>query len=153
MSTRASVRNHPIHPMLVVFPIGLWVFSIVCYAIFLATAVPVWRTVSLYSMGGGVVGGILAAIPGIVDFLTLSQSRVLTIAMSHMISNTVALTIFTISLLLGILWEGHTLVPFILSLFGLLAMGIGGWLGGSLVYEHGVGVTHVDVHEFAEQHV
>ena len=37
MSTRASVHNHPIHPMLIVFPIGLWVFSVVCYAIFLAT--------------------------------------------------------------------------------------------------------------------
>ncbi len=153
MSTRASVHNHPIHPMLIVFPLGLWVFSVVCYAVFLATGVPVWRIVSLYSMGGGVVGGILAAVPGIVDFLTLSQSRVLTIAMTHMICNTVALTIFTISLVLAVFWEGHTLVPFILSLFGLLAMGIGGWLGGSLVYEHGVGVTHMDVPEFVEQQV
>lgn len=153
MSTRASVYNHPVHPMLIVFPIGLWVFSVVCYAIFLATAAPVWRTVSLYSMGGGIVGGILAAIPGTIDFLTLSQSRVLTIAMTHMISNTVALTIFTISLVLAIFWEGHTLVPFILSLFGLLAMGVGGWLGGSLVYEHGVGVEHTYVQEMAEQHV
>jgi uncharacterized membrane protein len=139
--------------MLIVFPIGLWVFSIVCYAIFLATAAPVWRTVSLYSMGGGIVGGILAAIPGIIDFLTLSQSRVLTIAMTHMISNTVALTIFTISLVLAIFWEGHTLVPFILALFGLLAMGVGVWLGGSLVYEHGVGVAHTYAEEMAEHHV
>jgi len=155
MSTRASVHNHPVHPMLIVFPIGLWVFSIVCYAIFLATTAPVWRTVSLYAMGGGVIGAILAAVPGTIDFLTLGPSRVLTIAMTHMISNTVALTIFTISLVLAIFWEGHTLVPFILSLFGLLAMGIGGWLGGALVYEHGVGVSHVDVHAEAlvKQHV
>ncbi len=157
MSTRASVHNHPIHPMLIVFPIGLWVFSIICYAIFLASSVPVWRIVSLYSMGGGVVGGILAAVPGTIDFLTLGPSRVLTIAMTHMICNTVALTIFTISLVLALFWEGHTLVPFILSLFGLLAMGIGGWLGGSLVYEHGVGVSYVPSHaqaeELVEQHV
>jgi uncharacterized membrane protein len=139
--------------MLIVFPIGLWVFSVVCYAIFLASAVPVWRIVSMYSMGGGVVGGILAAIPGTIDFLTFSQSRVLTLAMTHMIFNTVALTIFTISLVLAILWEGHTLVPFILSLFGLLAMGVGGWLGGSLVYEHGVGVSHTHAEELIEQHV
>lgn len=157
MSTRASVHNHPIHPMLIVFPIGLWVFSIVCYAVFLATSAPVWRTVSLYSMGGGVVGGILAAVPGTIDFLTLGPSRVLTIAMTHMICNTVALTIFTIALVLALFWEGHPLVPFILSLFGLLAMGIGGWLGGSLVYEHGVGVSpivsHVPTEEMVEQHV
>jgi uncharacterized membrane protein len=153
MSTRASVYNHPIHPMLVVLPIGLWVFAVVCYAIFLASGSLVWRTVSLYSMGGGVVGGILAAVPGIIDFLTLRESRVLTIAMYHMISNTIALTIFTISLVLAIFWEGHTLTPFILSLFGLLAMGIGGWLGGSLVYEHGVGVVPAHAPELVEQHV
>lgn len=157
MSTRASVHNHPIHPMLIVFPLGLWVFSIICYAVFLATSAPVWRTVSLYSMGGGVVGGILAAVPGTIDFLTLGPSRVLTIAMTHMICNTVALTVFTIALVLALFWEGHPLVPFILSLFGLLAMGIGGWLGGSLVYEHGVGVSsvasHVQTEEMVEQHM
>lgn len=157
MSTRASVHNHPIHPMLIVFPIGLWVFSIICYGIYLATSALVWRTVSLYAMGGGVVGGVLAAVPGTIDFLTLNPSRVLTIAMTHMLCNTVALTIFTISLVLALFWEGHTLVPFILSLFGLLAMGIGGWLGGSLVYEHGVGVSyeaaHAHAEELVEQHV
>lgn len=153
MSTRASVHNHPIHPMVIVLPIGLWVFSIVCYAIFLASGTLVWRTVSLYSMGGGVIGGILAAIPGIIDFLTLRESPVLTIAMYHMISNTIALTIFTISLVLAIFWEGQTLTPFILSLFGLLAMGIGGWLGWSLVYEHGVGVAPAHRPEPVEQHV
>jgi len=143
--------------MLIVFPLGLWVFSVICYAVYLASSVLVWRTVSLYAMGGGVVGGLLAAVPGVIDFLTLGPSRVLTIAMTHMISNTVALTIFTISLVLALSWEGHTLVPFILSLFGLLAMGIGGWLGGALVYEHGVGVSYVPPHvraeEMVEQHV
>jgi hypothetical protein len=41
-----------------------------------------------------------------------------------MICNTVALTIFTISLVLAVFWQGHSLVPFILSLFGLLAMSL-----------------------------
>ncbi len=123
MSTRVSVYNHPIHPMLIAFPIGLWVFSVVSYGIFLAISVPVWRTVSLYTMGGGVIGGILAAVPGTIDFLTRGPSRALTIAMTHMVCNTVALTIFTIS----------------------------------LVYEHGVGVSHVSsraqAEELVEQHV
>ncbi len=143
MSTPASIRHHPIHPMLVVFPMGLWVFSVLCYLIFLLSGVAVWWTVSLYTMGGGILGGILAAVPGTIDFLSLGKSRVQNVALAHMISNNVALTIFSIALVLAIFWEGHTMAPFILSLFGLLALGIGGWLGGALVYEHGVGVEHV----------
>jgi uncharacterized membrane protein len=129
--------------MVIVLPLGLWVFSVVCYAIFLLSGVLTWRTVALYAMGGGVIGGILAAIPGTIDFLTLGKSRVQTIALTHMISNTVGLTIFAIALLLAVFWEGHTVAPFLLSLVGLLAVGIGGWLGGALVYEHGVGVEHL----------
>lgn len=144
MSTRASVHNHPIHPMVIVLPVGLWVFAVFCYAIFLLSGVLVWRTVSLYAMGGGVVGGAIAAIPGTIDFLSLPKSRVQTIALTHMIVNIVALTIFLIALLLAIFWEGHTVAPFLLSLLGLLAVGVGGWLGGSLVYEHGVGVVSLE---------
>ena len=151
MSTRASVHHHPIHPILIVFPLGLWIFAVLCYAIFLLSSVPVWRVVSLYAMGGGIVGGVLAAIPGTIDFLTLGKSRVQHIALTHMPSNTVALTIFVITFALIILWEGHPVAPFILSLFGLLAVGVGGWLGGSLVYEHGVGVECGQRQEVAYQ--
>jgi uncharacterized membrane protein len=153
MSTRASVHRHPIHPMLIVFPLGLWVFSVVCYLIYLLSSVPVWRTVSLYAMGGGIVGGVLAAIPGAIDFLTLPKSRVQTIALSHMISNVVALTIFIIAFALAVFGREHSVVPFVLSIFGLAAVGTGGWLGGSLVYEHGVGVEHVQTQEAEYQHV
>jgi uncharacterized membrane protein len=153
MSTRASVYRHPIHPMLIVFPLGLWVFSVICYLIYLLSSVPVWRTVSLYAMGGGIVGGVLAAIPGAIDFLTLPKSRVQTIALSHMISNVVALTIFIIAFALAVFGREHSVVPFVLSVFGLVAVGTGGWLGGSLVYEHGVGVEHTQTQEAEYQHV
>jgi uncharacterized membrane protein len=151
MATRASVHNHPIHPMVIVLPLGLWVFAVVCYGIYLLSAAAVWRTVALYTMGGGVVGGILAGIPGTIDFLNLPKSRVQTIALSHMILNTVAITIFLISLILAILWRGHEVAPFILSLFGLLSVGISGWLGGSLVYEHGIGVVGHEGHQRMEK--
>lgn len=153
MSTRASVHRHPIHPMLIVFPLGLWVFAVVCYLIYLLSSVPVWRTVALYSMGGGIIGAALAAIPGLIDFLTLVKSPVQTIALSHMISNVVALTIFIIAFALAVFGSATSVVPFILSLFGLLAVATGGWLGGSLVYEHGVGVEQKQPQEVEYQHV
>jgi len=140
MSTRASIYHHPIHPMLIVFPLGLWIFAFVCYAIYLLSEVPVWRVVSLYAMGGGIVGAALAAVPGVIDFLALGQSRVQNFALSHMISNIIGLTIFLIAFALAVFSPDRVLVPFVLGIFGLLAIGIGGWLGGALVYEHGVGV-------------
>jgi uncharacterized membrane protein len=153
MSTRASVYRHPIHPMLIVFPLGLWVFSVICYLIYLLSSVPIWHTVTLYAMGGGIIGGVLAAIPGAVDFLTLPKSRVQTIALSHMISNVVALTIFIIAFTLAAFGREQSVVPFVLSVFGLLAVGTGGWLGGALVYEHGVGVACEQRQEAEYQHV
>lgn len=144
MPTRASVLRHPIHPMLIVFPLGLWVFAVICYAVFLLSNVPSWRLVALYTMGGGVVGGIAAAVPGTIDFLVLGKSRVQSIALWHMIANVVALTIFIIAFMLAVFWQGHTVAPFILSLFGLLAVIAGAWLGWMLVYEHGFGVARID---------
>lgn len=153
MSTRASVYRHPIHPMLIVLPLGLWVFSFVCYVIYLLSAVPVWHTVTLYAMGGGIIGGVLAAVPGAIDFLTLPKSRVQTIALSHMISNVVALTIFIIAFALAVFGHQPSIVPFVLSIFGLLAAGLGAWLGGALVYEHGVGVEQTQMQEAGYEHV
>jgi uncharacterized membrane protein len=153
MSTRASVYHHPIHPMLIVFPLGLWVFSVLCYLIYLLSRVAVWHTVALYAMGGGIVGGVLAAVPGAIDFLTLPKSKVQTIALSHMISNVVALTIFIIAFALAEFGNEQSVVPFVLSIFGLLAVGTGGWLGGALVYEHGVGVEQKERQEAEYQHV
>ena len=153
MSTRASIYHHPIHPMIIVLPLGLWVFSVVCYLIYLLSSVPVWHTVSLYAMAGGIIGGALAAIPGAIDFLTLPKSRVQTIALSHMISNVVALTIFIIAFALAVFGSENSVVPFVLSVFGLLAVGTGGWLGGALVYEHGVGVAQKEKQEAEYQHV
>jgi len=139
--------------MLIVLPLGLWVFSFVCYVIYLLSAVPVWHTVMLYAMGGGIVGGALAAIPGAIDFLTLPKSRVQTLALCHMISNTVALTIFVIAFALVVFGRPRSIVPFVLSIFGLLAVGTGGWLGGALVYEHGVGVEQKQKQEAEYEHV
>jgi uncharacterized membrane protein len=144
MIARVHIRQHPVHPMLVTLPLGLWVFAIVCYAVYLLSGAGVWRTVALYSLGGGIVGAVSAAAAGLFDYLSLPKSKVQTTALSHMVVNVVALTIFTIALILAIVWEGHEVVPFLLLVVGGLVLGVGGWLGGALVYEHGVAVKPVE---------
>jgi uncharacterized membrane protein len=70
MRTPASICKHPIHPMLVVFPVGLCIFFLVCDLIRLIGAPEdAWATVAPYSMVGALVGALCAAIPGFIDLL------------------------------------------------------------------------------------
>ena len=58
MASPASIKKHPIHPMLVGVPIGLWVFALVCDVMRAATGSSVWQTVAIYCIAGGIVGAI-----------------------------------------------------------------------------------------------
>lgn len=140
MSTPASVHRHPIHPMLIVFPLGLWIFGFIGYIVYMANGLLTWRGASLYAMAGGIIGAALAAVPGLIDLLSLSRSRAWTIGVTHMISNVTALVLFAIAFGIGISRSGPSSATLVLSILGLIAVGIGGWLGGTLVYEYGVGV-------------
>jgi uncharacterized membrane protein len=76
MRTPASIFNHPVHPMLIVFPIGLWIFSLTCDLIRLAGGSGnAWSTVALFSMVGGLIGALLAAIPGFIDYFFYQEGH------------------------------------------------------------------------------
>ena len=140
MSTPASIRHHPIHPMLVGIPIGLWVFATVADLVHLLGAgEPLWKDIARYCIGGGLVGAVLAAIPGLVDLASIPDRRVRKIALTHMTVNLIAVALFASSLWLR---AGDPLggVPVAVSAGGLVVLGGGGWLGGELVFVRGVGV-------------
>lgn len=70
MPTSVSLAKHPIHPMLVVFPIGIWSFSLICDLIGMSVATSgIWFTVTLYTIVGGLIGALAAAEPGLIDLL------------------------------------------------------------------------------------
>src|SRR5688572_13784690 len=99
MTSRAHLGKHPIHPMLVVFPIGLWIFSLVCDLIYLAGGeAQLWKAMAFYTMLGGVVGALLAAVPGFIDYLSLPAGRAKKIATSHMIFNLIVVVLFIFNL-------------------------------------------------------
>jgi len=129
--------------MLVVFPIGLWVFSFICDLIFrLISHNPIWSDVALYCIGGGIVGAVLAAVPGLIDYLSLNDARAKRIGMFHLILNVSALLMFAFNFYLR-LTDRVATPPVILSFITIIALGVSGWLGGELVYVHGVGVDQV----------
>ena len=139
MRTPARVAGHPIHPMLVAFPIGLWVFSFVCDLIFLAARAPAWKAAAYFALGGGIVGAVSAAVPGLVDGLFLRKSPIFRTVLTHMVVNLLALMMFVVSLLSRSI-EAPFSWSLTLSAIGLVALAIGGWFGGELVFVHGLGV-------------
>ncbi len=143
MRTPASIGKHPIHPMLVVFPLGLWIFSLVCDLISLTFAMPdVWRTVAFYSMVGGMIGALAAAVPGLIDLLYYKGGAppVKKIALTHMMINLTVVVLYAVNIWLRIdRLEGMN-VPIVLSVIGVCAIAVSGWLGAQMVHVYGVGV-------------
>jgi uncharacterized membrane protein len=137
MKTPASIAGHPIHPMLVAIPIGLWIFSLVSDLVQLfGAAGENWKTVALYTLAGGIAGALLAAVPGFVDMLSLTPPIRRT-ALIHMGINLSVVALYAVNLWLRL--QGSTLVW--LSVLGLGLLVVSGWLGGKMVFEHGVGVA------------
>src|SRR5687768_7744905 len=98
MRTPASIAKHPIHPMLVTIPIGLWLFSLVSDLVFrFGGGGDQWQTVAFYAMVGGVVGALLAAIPGIIDMLSLPKYPKRT-AITHMALNLTVVALYVINI-------------------------------------------------------
>jgi uncharacterized membrane protein len=138
MHTPASIAKHPIHPMLVTVPIGLWVFSLICdlFRVF-GGSNPNWEVVAWYSMIGGIIGALIAAIPGFIDMLSLSPN-VKRVALVHMTINLTVVALFVVNAWMrrggvtdGMVW---------LSVFSIILLAVSGWLGGKMVYVHGVAV-------------
>jgi uncharacterized membrane protein len=141
METRASVAEHPIHPMLIPFPIALWIFSLASDLIYLfGFGGAVWKDIALYTMAGGIIGGLAAAIPGYIDYRSLSDPVIVRVAQMHMVINVGLIVLFTINTGLRILNGPEALLPVLLSVLGVAALAVSGWLGGELVYVQGVAV-------------
>jgi uncharacterized membrane protein len=140
MKTPARIAKHPIHPMLIALPIGLWLFSLVSDIIYRTGWGPtVWHDVAFYTLAGGIVGALIAAVPGLIDLLSLS-GRPKVIGFWHMIFNLIALAFFAISLWLRTSYPPSATSPLVYSIVGIVLLGISGWLGGELVYQHAVAV-------------
>jgi uncharacterized membrane protein len=150
MESRAKLLGHPIHPMLIVLPLGLFIAAVVFDAVYLWRGSPTFATVAYWNIAGGVVGGLLAAVFGLIDWLAIpAGTRAKRIGLLHGGANVVVVVIFALVWLM----RGNTpdAIPttnlFLLEVAGLVLGSVGGWLGGELVDRLGVGVddgAHLD---------
>jgi uncharacterized membrane protein len=147
MASRASLGGHPIHPMLIPFPIGLLVFSLIADIVYLWRGNPVWENyLAFYALLGGIIGAAAAAVPGLIDWATLTERKAVKIANWHARVNIITLLIFIASFYLrttgGASWiASMPMLPIVLSIIGVVGLSIAGWLGGELVFRHGVAVN------------
>jgi uncharacterized membrane protein len=110
--------------MLVAFPIGLWVFSLVCDLIHvLGWGGTVWNDVAFYTMAGGTVGALLAALPGLIDLVFLSDPKVKSIGIWHMTINLLAVALFALNLWLRTGSAPKSKLPIALSVVGIILIG------------------------------
>ncbi len=140
MASPSSIAKHPIHPMFVVFPLGLWIFSLVADIVYLSGGNEAWRFVAFYNIAGGIVGALIAAIPGFIDLFSLRASRAKRIGIWHMILNLTAVVLFAINLYLRTQADVAYTTAFVLSIIAFAGLLVSGWLGGEMVYVHGVAV-------------
>lgn len=144
MRTPASILSHPIHPMLVMFPVGLFLFSFICDLVSRFVSNPAdWVLVAFYTLAGGFIGALAAAIPGVIDLLSLREEKLRKIGVTHMLINVGVIVLYGINLWLRADSGSNEGLPFWLSLLGVLLLSASAWLGAELVHKHRVGVDEI----------
>ena len=149
MESRAKIAGHPIHPMLIVFPLGLLATSVIFDLIAVFGGFPELHVVSYWMILAGVIGGLVAAVPGIIDFLSIPRhTRAWFVGVWHGVGNVVVLLAFALSWFLRReLPADPGTGPILLSVLAAALAAVTGWLGGELVDRLGVGVddgAHLD---------
>jgi uncharacterized membrane protein len=144
MESKVSIGGHPIHPMLIPFPLALWSTSFAVDILFYFTRHATLLVIAKFMIAAGCLAAVAAAIPGIIDWLAIKDGEVKRVANWHARLNIAALVIFAISLFLRMGNYSHLVgrrltIPFLLSLVGVILIVISGWLGGELVFRYGVG--------------
>lgn len=140
---RVRVAGHALHPMLIVFPLGLLVSSLAWDIAYLASGDPMWGQIGFWSIIAGLVGAFFAAVPGLLDWLGIDRNtRAWQVGLYHLLLNVVLLTLFVVSAALRYAHGyshpilGAQVIGWVGIAFGLVS----GWFGGELVERLGVGV-------------
>ncbi|WP_218081536.1 DUF2231 domain-containing protein [Anthocerotibacter panamensis] len=142
IQSSVHIAGHPIHPILVAFPIATLVLALGSDLGYWVSADPFWARTSLWLIAVGLGAAILAAVTGMLDFLRIKRVRQRTAGRAHMLTNAaiLVLTLLNLGVRLGDPVAGIYPLGLPLSILVALLLGLSGWWGGELVYRHKVGV-------------
>ena len=138
----ASLFGHPLHPMLVPFPLVCFIGALVTDIAYVGSANVQWSNFSIWLITAGLVMGGLAALTGIIDYAGDRRVRAAGPAGPHMVLN---LSVYVIEVVNAFVhsrdgWTAVVPTGLTLSIVSVVLLGVSAWLGGSLVYRHRVGV-------------
>jgi uncharacterized membrane protein len=137
------ILGHPVHPMFIVYPIAMFTVAVILDIVYLITGAKSLPTVTFYMIAAGIVGGLIAAVFGFIDWLGLQAgSRAKRLGAWHGGGNFTMVVLFLISWLLRLGAQGHvpSALALILSFAGAAISLVTAWLGGELVYRLGSAV-------------
>lgn len=152
MRSNVNVVNHPIHPILVLIPVGAWITSFIFDIIFISTGNTFWFLAALWTMIIGIVGALIAAVAGMWDLFTLPLAeRPKRVGLTHMTLNLIIVALYVINVIIrfsvptspiaGIIVPASTVMwAFILNLVAVVLLLVSGWYGGELIYRYGIAV-------------
>jgi uncharacterized membrane protein len=145
MKSKVVVAGHALHPMLIVFPLGLLVTSVAWDVVALASGNQSWGAIAYWTIVAGVVGALLAAVPGFIDWLAIPRgTRARALGAWHMGINLVLVALFVVSLLARANADGgYAAARLPHMIWGWLGIGLGtvsAWMGGELVETLGISV-------------
>jgi len=146
MRSRANLASHPIHPMLVSLPIGLWIGAFVFSLIAYFGQRSAFNVAAFYTLIAGCVGAVLAAIPGVIDLFTVvpDRSSARTHGYLHGAVNTLALVLFAYAAIRqGSPYDAPDQITLLIELIGIGCISYSGWIGGTLAYRNQIGVEHL----------
>ncbi len=149
MESKIKVAGHPFHPMLIVFPLGLLATAVAFDIVGIVLSDASWFNISFWMIAAGIIGGLLAAVPGSIDWWAIPRNtRAKSIGLWHGAGNLLVVVLFIISWFMR---RGNGNVPssgaLVLSFIAVVLALVAGWLGGELVGRLGVGVdsgAHLD---------
>lgn len=139
----ATIAGHPIHPMLVPFPIACFVGALITDIVYWKTAQVIWSTFSAWLIVAGLVMGGFAALAGLIDFASNRAIRSQRPAWPHAVGNVIVWIIALVNAFVHSRDAWTSVVPtgLTLSAITVVILLFTAWLGGSMVYRHRVGVA------------
>lgn len=148
MDSKVKIFGHPIHPMLVAYPVAFYTATLVCYLAYNSNANPFWFRVAVVANIAGAVMAAVAAIPGFIDWLSIpGDARAKKTGLFHLVCNVLALVCYGVVALMEYKkWDEAN--PALGLAIPLTAVGfaltlVAGFLGWALVQKHHIGVDEV----------
>ena len=157
MKSKASIKGHPIHPILIAFPVAFFTGTLIFDILALVLDKPVFWQTGYYLEIAGVISGLVAAMPGTIDyfFTVPPKSSARKRAATHGILNVLLVIIFFIAWLIRRHEDASVMVIIALEVIGLILLTITGWMGGTLITRNqiSVNIMHANAKKWSEEYI